>query len=74
MQDITEKIDEYCNDIYGHRNWEYYDKDNKDKYLEKVDEIGIGIFKTPHNTDGDCLCKDINDCIEDNINELKESK
>ena len=70
--DHTKLIDDYCEEWYGHRNWEYslISDNNEDiKYIAKVplsefhifhNNIydSIGIFKEPHNEDGDCLCKE----------------
>ena len=78
IKDITEEIDDYCNKFYGHRNWEFnliIDKNNESLYADTIplstftftDNVmdSIGVFKNPHNSDGDCLCSDINDCLED---------
>jgi hypothetical protein len=42
---ITEYIDDWCRDTFGHTNWEFYDHDNKNKYIEIYEDIGIGIFE-----------------------------
>ena len=79
IKDITEEIDDYCNKFYGHRNWEYnliIDKNDESLYADTIPMSNffihhdnyfdsIGVFKNPHNSDGDCLCTDINDCLED---------
>ena len=42
-QDLSEKIDEYCLDNYGHTNWGYLDTYKKEE-LDKADnEIEDGI-------------------------------
>jgi|LULO01.1.fsa_nt_gb hypothetical protein len=45
---ITEYIDDYCKDTYGHANWEFYDSniDRKDKYHKIYEHLNIGILKT----------------------------
>jgi hypothetical protein len=42
---ITEYIDDWCRDTFGHTNWEFYDPDNKDKYIEKYEDFNIAVFK-----------------------------
>jgi len=42
---ITEYIDDWCQNTFGHTNWEFYDVDNKDKYIEKFEDFNIGVFK-----------------------------
>ena len=64
MNNISDYIDKWCEEHYGHRNWEHFDSDNEDNYYEKHEMWGIGVMKTPHNDDGDCLCSgDV--CLEE---------
>ena len=49
---ITEYIDDYCKDTYGHTNWEFYDPDidRKDKYHKIYEPLNIGILETLNKT------------------------
>ena len=38
-QDQSEKIDDYCNDMYGHTNWGYIDTYSKDELNAKDHDI-----------------------------------
>lgn len=42
---ITEYIDDWCQNTFGHTNWEFYDVDNKDRYIEKFEDFNIGVFE-----------------------------
>jgi len=44
-KDITEYIDDWCLDHYGHTNWEFINKDNINKYIEINTNLGIGVLK-----------------------------
>ena len=39
MRDISEKIDEYCLDTYGHTNWGYLSTYNKDELKNNDHDI-----------------------------------
>tara|TARA_Y100000310_G_scaffold123786_1_gene122549 strand:+ start:429 stop:656 length:228 start_codon:yes stop_codon:yes gene_type:complete len=59
MRDITEHIDDYCEEWYGHRNWEYMNNE-KDKFYDQTDVAEFMLVKIlvdPHSKDGDCLCE-----------------
>ena len=38
-QDQSEKIDDYCNDMYGHTNWGYLDTYSKEELDAKDHDI-----------------------------------
>jgi|TARA_R100001594_G_scaffold73289_1_gene107842 hypothetical protein len=42
---ITEYIDDWCKNTFGHTNWEFYNSDNKDKYIEKFEDFNIAVFE-----------------------------
>ena len=58
MRDITEHIDDYCEEHYGHRNWEFMSDDECFGHGEDVAEFMlVKILVDPHSKDGDCLCE-----------------
>ena len=54
---ITEYIDDWCMDQFGHTNWEFYDSDNEDKYYEKYEDFNIAVFKNGILTSNCCDAK-----------------
>lgn len=42
---ISEYIDDWCQDTFGHTNWEFYDVDNEKLYIEKYEDFNIAVFK-----------------------------
>ena len=48
---ISEHIDDWCQSTFGHTNWEYYDADNEDKYIERYDDFNIAVFKEEKEDD-----------------------
>tara|TARA_R100001082_G_scaffold44518_1_gene23701 strand:- start:5580 stop:5741 length:162 start_codon:yes stop_codon:yes gene_type:complete len=42
---ITEYIDDWCRDTFGHTNWEFYNVDNESEYYEKYKDLNIAVFK-----------------------------
>ena len=54
---ITEYIDDYCKNTYGHTNWEFItrydgrsDDDIPDKYHKIYEPLNIGILETLNKT------------------------
>ena len=58
-QDLSEKIDDYCNDMYGHTNWGYLDTYSKEELDAKDHDIEDNIVYWHEEAEDDEECKPI---------------
>tara|TARA_R100001463_G_scaffold136585_1_gene202377 strand:- start:1995 stop:2198 length:204 start_codon:yes stop_codon:yes gene_type:complete len=42
---ISEYIDDWCQSTFGHTNWEFYNVDNIDDYIEIFEDYNIAVFR-----------------------------
>jgi len=59
-QDQSEKIDDYCNDMYGHTNWGYLDTYSKEELDAKDHDIEDNIVYWHEEVEDDEECEEQN--------------
>ena len=57
-QDQSEKIDDYCNDMYGHTNWGYLDTYSKEELDAKDHDIEDNIVYWHEEVEDDEECEE----------------